>query len=87
MPADTTLSKSLDGLATGADVVAGLLPAGAGRTVAQIVRAALAFAADLAETGADPVAVIERLHDADPLLRGVQARWQQRISRRPGAPR
>lgn len=68
--------------ALGADTAAAILPAGPGRDVARFVAAALRFGSDLVEAGADAAAHLERLHDADPLLADVQARWRARIARK-----
>ena len=53
-------------------------------TAARFVGAALLFGADLAKAGADPVAHIERLHAAEPLLDATEAAWRDELRKRFG---
>lgn len=54
--------------------VAGFLPGPAG-TVADTIAKAVALAADLAKTGRDPAAEIERIREVDPQLAAMRSRW------------
>lgn len=55
---------------------ASVAPGSAG-AVAKIVASALHLAEGFARTGRDPLAEIERIKAADPLLQAVEGDWQQ----------
>lgn len=52
---------------------------GVGGTVMRALAAASRFIVDIAAQGLDPVKHIERLHAADPALKGVRSEWKQKL--------
>jgi hypothetical protein len=48
-------------------------------TVVKVLEMSLGAAAAFASAGMDPVAQIQRIHDADPLLLSMRADWEERM--------
>lgn len=76
---------SLDALATALTPIASTLDAiasvtgGVPGTVLRVIAVGARFAADLATKGIDPITHIERIHAAEPLIKGVKSEWSQRL--------
>jgi hypothetical protein len=80
----STLSDILTVAASGADALgSALAPKYAeADVITKIIGIALRSGAKFAAAGKDPVAEIQRIHSADPLLKDVEEDWNDHLNRR-----
>ena len=78
-----TLAPTIAAVGTAATTVAAGLPEPAAM-VARIVGASLAFAADLAAAGVDPVTHIQRVHAHEAKLADVESAWREALRKKFG---
>jgi hypothetical protein len=81
MPVDeVTIAEVLTGIAKAAEVAGPFLPSPFS-TVAQVVKAAFALAADFANAGLNPVDEIERIHSNQPELAATDSVWREKLKK------